>query len=117
MDFSAFRNRAGGDAELIVELIELFQMEYQRQLDRVRIAAQEKDAAKLNAAAHALKGTVANFSARPAMNAAAALEEIGNRGDLSGVAGCCYVLEYELERLDAALKTFNSETLKFEGEL
>ena len=107
MDFDSFKDRIGSDADLILEVIELFKSDYQRQSDRLWKAAELKDAVELCASAHALKGTVSNFSAGPARSAAAALEAMGASGDLSNVADGCRLLDYELQRLRAALVKFS----------
>jgi signal transduction histidine kinase/HPt (histidine-containing phosphotransfer) domain-containing protein len=76
---------AGGDAQLLKELAELFLQEYPRLIADLRTAVRERDAKKLNAGAHALKGAVANFGARAAVEAALWLEARGRAGEMEGI--------------------------------
>jgi HPt (histidine-containing phosphotransfer) domain-containing protein len=103
MDSDSFRVRIGNDLDLIREVIELFNSDYVRQRTRIWKAAENNDAVELCSAAHAMEGTVSNFSADPARKAAAALEAMGASGDLSKVADGCRLLDYELQRLHKAL--------------
>jgi CheY-like chemotaxis protein len=103
MNMDEFRNRTDGDTSLMRELIDLFVSEYPRQLEDVRRAVRSRNVVDLKFAAHALKGTVGNFSAEPSMNAAASLEEMGRRGDLDDATECCGRLATELSRLHTTL--------------
>jgi two-component system, sensor histidine kinase and response regulator len=103
MNMDEFRNRTDGDTSLMRELIDLFVSEYPRQLEDVRRAVRSRNMTDLKSAAHALKGTVGNFSAEPSMNAAASLEEMGRRGDLDEATEYCGRLATELSRLHTTL--------------
>ena len=67
---------------------------------------QQKDADALRQSAHALKGSVANFSAAPATDASAVLEQMGRSGDLTGVDEAFTVLDREFDLLRSALAKF-----------
>ena len=105
-DLDSLIARTGGDSELILEMIRMFQKEAPRLYGQVITAIQNNDAVSLRSAAHALKGSVANFSANPAMNAAAVLEESGKNGDMSNVSLSCSNLSYEIDRLQLELAEF-----------
>ena len=105
-DLDSLIARTGGDSELILEMIRMFQKEAPRLYGQVITAIQNNDAVSLRSAAHALKGSVANFSANPAMNAAAVLEESGKNGDMSTVSLSCSNLSYEIDRLQLELAEF-----------
>ena len=98
-----FLHRVRGDTALASALAKLYLGEYPSQLDAVRRAVASREAAELDRAAHALKGSVANFSAEPATLAAARLEVMGRTGDLTGSAEVLRTLETELDRLSQAL--------------
>jgi HPt (histidine-containing phosphotransfer) domain-containing protein len=55
-------------------------------------------------AAHALKGSVGNFGATTATDAAAQLETIGQRGDVAAASDVLRDLETALEQLSPALR-------------
>ena len=105
-DLDSLIARTGGDSELILEMIRMFQKEAPRLYGQVITAIQNNDAVSLRSAAHALKGSVANFSANPAMNAAAVLEESGKNGDMSTVSLSCSNLSHEIDRLQLELAEF-----------
>jgi signal transduction histidine kinase/HPt (histidine-containing phosphotransfer) domain-containing protein len=90
---------AGGDAELLRELAELFLQEYPKLIANLRAAVQERNATKLDGSAHALKGAVANFGARAAVDAALSLEARGRSGEMAGVEQALASLEQIFESL------------------
>jgi CheY-like chemotaxis protein len=94
--------RLGGDSRLLRELLTLFWAECPEMVSNIRKAADASDAAALRQAAHALKGSVANFAASKPFEAALALERMGIDRDLSGAAGA-------LEELEEALREFRLE--------
>ena len=102
----------GGDGELLRELIGLFLVEYPLRFAEVRAAVAQADADKLRLAAHTLKGTVGNFAATSAYDAAERLESMGQRGDLTGAMEAVAELEMELARLRPALSALNEEKMQ-----
>jgi HPt (histidine-containing phosphotransfer) domain-containing protein len=106
MDNDSFWGRVGEDSALASELIELFLAEGPERFEAVRAAVHGKDADGLRQAAHALKGSVANFSAAPAADAAAALEQMGKSGNLQGADEAFVTLDRQFELLRAALAKF-----------
>src|ERR1044071_5759624 len=76
-------DRVGGDEELLAEIARLFLEDYPRMVADIRDAIAAGDALGLEHAAHSLKGSVANFSADPARDAAFELEKIGRSKNLS----------------------------------
>src|SRR5437763_14063734 len=103
MDMDSFWSRVGEDRGLAHELIELYFAERPRLFDDVRVAALGTDGVALRHAAHALKGTIANFSAGPAVDTARLLEEMGKKDDLGGAAEACATLGRQLVLLDSDL--------------
>ena len=63
-------SRVGGDAELLKEIAQLFIDDYPRAMADIRQAADRGDAKSLERSAHGLKGSVANFGAPSAVEAA-----------------------------------------------
>ena len=99
LDRASALARVGGDLDLLKEIAALFLDEYPRELDEIRKALASGDAHMLERSAHGLKGAVANFGARAAVDAAFRLEQLGKAGKLDQVP----VLLAELERALACL--------------
>ncbi|MBL8176340.1 MAG: Hpt domain-containing protein [Bryobacterales bacterium] len=102
LDRAVALERVGGDSELLQEMAQLFLDEYPSQLDAVRVAVLARDAKALERSAHSLKGSVGNFGAAAAQDAALRLEMIGRRGELQDV-------EQEFRNLEAALSALQPE--------
>jgi len=96
--------RIDGDAALFADLAQLFCEESDRMLSAVQAAVEAKNADELHRAAHFLKGSVATFAAKPALDAALKLEAIARSGDLSGADAAAVSLAEEIRRLRAVLE-------------
>ena len=75
-------DRVGGDEELLYEIAAIFLEEYPSLLHDIKAAVSGGDAKRLERAAHSLKGSVGNFGAHNATQAAYRLEISGRREDL-----------------------------------
>jgi HPt (histidine-containing phosphotransfer) domain-containing protein len=96
-------DRMGGDRELLEEVIRIFLATAPELLGRVRQAVTSRDCVAAERAAHALKGSVANFGAEAAYAAALRLESMAKSGDLGGCEEILGAVEAEMERLRAEL--------------
>jgi HPt (histidine-containing phosphotransfer) domain-containing protein len=83
IDRSVILDRVGGDEELLREISAIFLEEYPTLIEEIRSAVGNQDATGLERAAHTLKGSVANFGAQAATQAAYRLEAMGRKGELS----------------------------------
>jgi PAS domain S-box-containing protein len=113
MDEAAVLAGLGGNRKLLRDLARLFLADYPKQVTEIKIAIQRKDAERLRRAAHALKGSVGNFAAQRAFDAALQLEMMGKGGDLDAAQGVCVTLENELSLLTRELQKLgrrNSQT-------
>jgi CheY-like chemotaxis protein len=108
VDFSQLLARTGGSRELLGQMVEIFREECPRLLAAVREALDRKDCEALEDSAHALKGTVGNFSAGPAAEASRELEIMARGGDLEGTDEIYGRLKQEIERLGAGLEALCS---------
>ena len=97
--------RLGGDEELLRDVARLFLEEYPVLLLEIRQAVAAQDAEALQRAAHSLKGSVSNFGADAAYNAASMLEMMGRTLDLAHV-------ERGLAELDEALQYIHPALLE-----
>ena len=81
LDYPLALSRVGGDKELLKELGDLFLEEYPQLLAEIHDAHKQGAAAQLGRVAHSLKGSVANFGAKDAVELAAQLEQCGAKGN------------------------------------
>jgi len=95
--------RVEGDKELLREIVNLFLEDYSKLMSEIREAIAGADSQALERAAHGLKGSVGNFSAKAAYDAAHSLEVIGREGDLSRAGKAYVLLKTEIERLKPEL--------------
>jgi signal transduction histidine kinase/DNA-binding response OmpR family regulator len=93
-----------GDRSLLSELAQLFLQDLPQQLDALQRAINDGESHEVERLAHRLKGSVGNFAAKPAFDAAFRLEKIAQSGDSKELANAMDVLQYELQRLQAALE-------------
>ena len=95
--------RIEGDLELMRELAGLFFTEAPRLLAEVRSSTVRADGPALQRNAHKLKGAVGCFAAKGAMDAAQALEVLGDEGNFAGAQEAYERLENEISLLRSAL--------------
>jgi two-component system sensor histidine kinase/response regulator len=95
--------RVGGDLDLLKEIGALFLDEYPRVLNDIHRALAAGDAPTLERSAHGLKGSVANFGARAAVDAAFQLEQLGRAHKLEQVPPALAALERALACLHTEL--------------
>jgi two-component system, sensor histidine kinase and response regulator len=105
----AILDRAGGDLNLLRQIIEIFAVDCPRMMANLRKAAEAKNPKALQDAAHALKGAISNFSTVGAFESALRLEVTGHNGDLTGVEDILATLEQDVATLNAALEEKRTE--------
>jgi HPt (histidine-containing phosphotransfer) domain-containing protein len=103
LDGRALLAQVDGNVQLLGKLTRLFLADCPGMLLRIRHAIASRDPLALQQAAHALKGSIANFAARGPFQAALKLEMMGRRNELTGVEGAYLTLEKEVTRLERAL--------------
>ena len=109
LDKEALLARVDGDTELLQELLALFLADCPRKLAEIRQAVANHDAKTIERAAHALKGSVSNFCAQPAFEAALKLELLGREGNLTQAEEAYEALEKEVARLLPAISALKDE--------
>ncbi len=102
LDRAIALSRVGGDSELLQEMAQLFLEECPSQMEAIREAVQKRDPRAIERSAHSLKGSVGNFGATAAQEAAATLETLGRAGDLQSV-------ESALSSLESAIRSLQPE--------
>jgi CheY-like chemotaxis protein len=108
LDESTLHARFSGEPELLTEVVNLYLEICPQLIDGIRGAVERGDARALEWAAHKLKGTVANFAARAAYDAALRMEVMGRRGHLEQAAEA-------LERLESALAELRPVLVNLSG--
>jgi two-component system sensor histidine kinase/response regulator len=103
VDRERLLERVGHDRKALAALVRVFLADYPKQLARIRRAILARDPRALRDGAHALKGAVSNFAAPAATEAALRLQQIGDRGDVTGARSASSFLADELERVRKAL--------------
>jgi len=103
LNLAAALERVGGDQELLEEVAQLFLETSPGLLGEIQQAVQVQDAQLLERAAHTLKGSVSNFGAEAAFQAALHLEKMGRSRNLRGSEDALRALQAEMERLRPAL--------------
>ena len=108
MDLEVALQRLRNDEDLLLELADVFLDDSPGLVSEIRIAAQQNDAATLRRVAHSLKGLAANFNAQATIEAAQALETMGESGQLEGALDVLDQLAERVAELTAALRDFRN---------
>jgi HPt (histidine-containing phosphotransfer) domain-containing protein len=103
---TALVSRFDGDELLARELVALFLVECPRMMAAVRDGVQHGIADDVRRAAHALKGSMSNFTDQPPVTTAFALEQQGASGCLTDAPATLAQLEREVADLLAAMRRF-----------
>ncbi|MBI3667208.1 MAG: response regulator [Acidobacteria bacterium] len=112
LDKNDFLARVNGNAELMKDLVRVFLTECPKSFARIEKAVAARDSKALEFSAHSLKGSLGNFSARSAFEAALQLEMMGRRGDLTDAEQAYFKLHEEIERLKPELAALGKEIAK-----
>ena len=99
LDLAIARERVGGDEDLLREIALLLLDEYPPLLDEIRAALEASDAARLERAAHTLKGSMATVGAEGVRQASFRLETLGRGRTLGPARDAFQALEREIEAL------------------
>ena len=103
-DKSCFLSRLEGDEKLGGEIIEMFLHECPKLLQGVHHAAMQRDASRLERAAHTLKGSVGDIAAPQALDAARIVERMAREGKFDNVDAALVGLDVALDRLVQELR-------------
>lgn len=87
VEYEKSLKRLGGDKELFDEFVEIFMSDSPKMLDDLSSAMDSLDSASVEKTAHALKGLMSNFGAKPCCESALSFELAGRKQDLDSVKG------------------------------
>lgn len=102
-------NRLDGDIELFRDLAELFLEDSKNLINNIENAINSRDSEKIRKYAHTIKGSVSNFSAQKAYDAAFELEMIGSNNELDNADSAFKKLKDEVDNTRGALKQLMNE--------
>lgn len=86
VELDAAINRLGGDRELFKEFVEIYLQDSSKLIQKIEVAIQQNDPEQLEKGAHALKGLMSNFGAKPCVEQALRFEKAGREGKVVEVA-------------------------------
>jgi len=98
-DLATALDHAGGDRDLLDELLTIFAEDAPVQMDAIRRAIDSGDAPELMRAAHTLKGSLKVFGAMTAAGVAQDLETLGREKDMNGAGDMAAMLDGQLEQI------------------
>jgi two-component system sensor histidine kinase/response regulator len=110
IDKAAVMARMGNDLAFLKEIVELFHADCPGQLATILAAIERGDALGLQGASHILKGSVSNFFAPAAVEAALRLETAGQSGDLTGAEEYYTDLKHAIEAVQDSLELLIEES-------
>jgi signal transduction histidine kinase/DNA-binding response OmpR family regulator len=116
LDEKSLRDRTDNDEQLLQELVELFRLHCPRLFGEIGEAIAREDGHALELAAHALKGAIGTFAAKPCFEAALRLEMMGRENQMSGARQAYEILRTEIDRLQSALAAMSMSTAKAAGQ-
>ena len=108
LDEVGLMNLVGGNRELVGELAGIFLEDLEPRVTEITTAVLERDAPRLMAGAHALRGSAGSLKAGIVSAAAGVLEKMGRSGELGGV-------QQALTELNAALVSLRPRLVLLAG--
>jgi PAS domain S-box-containing protein len=104
IDAAALLEGVGGDPKLLRQLVRLFSADAPKLIGRIDRALVQGQAGRAKDAAHALKGSVANFDSGSVLDSIRAVETSAAEGDVAAATRALAVAKSKIERLTSLLK-------------
>ena len=108
-DLKEALSRAGGSRRLLEQMAGLFVEQLPDLLREMRTSIDQRDSRQLQRSAHTLKGSIGNFSATEAYEAALVMESLGREEDIRKAEAFYDEMERKAMRLSQALKLLHQE--------
>jgi PAS domain S-box-containing protein len=111
VDAAEITARIGGDEELLADISRLFVTHSPEMLQALRTAAAAGDLLATASAAHALKGSIGNFTQGRPFEVARAVEKAAEAGDLAVARAAIAELEHQVDKLCRVLSDIVSRSV------
>ena len=108
LDRTALYEQVGDEADLLLQVIEMFRVDSVKVMASLQKALASGDAEEVHQSAHRLKGALLTLGGKPAAEVAMHLERIGRAGNLAEGPVLLTRLRHELTRLDPELEAIVS---------
>jgi signal transduction histidine kinase/DNA-binding response OmpR family regulator/HPt (histidine-containing phosphotransfer) domain-containing protein len=108
VDHDQLMTRLGGDVSLFTDVVHLFLEDCPVRLAAIKAAVDDRDAPRIRATAHALKGAAGNLSAAGLVAATQTLERLGAEGRLDAAEAAWRGLSAEAAIVIYALRQFET---------
>ncbi len=105
IDIPSALDRIGDEKDFLLELLEIFEVDYREKIVRLREAVAGEDFGILMEIGHALKGASSNLSLLPLQEACRNMEEAGKGRDIESAREALSRMETEHARLRAFIPT------------
>lgn len=99
MDWQKALARVGHDEEILLELVDIFLEQWPLIMDEIEQSVARQNPTNLRRAAHTLKGSASVFSARPVVDLAERLSQMGKLANFDHAQRTLRELQDEMERL------------------
>lgn len=110
LDWDELVDRLAGDMELAWEILREFVTELPSRIKEMETALKQGDMENMKRAAHTLKGSAANVSAKALSHCALEVEHAAKDGDVERAETGLKVIQREAERLELYVKDLGSDT-------
>jgi len=99
IDVGEALERVQDDKELFLELLDIFQEDYEEKRPVLAESVKNKDAGRIQDIVHSIKGAASNISAKQIQTCCAEMELLAEQGQIENVQDKVDRLEREYERL------------------
>jgi CheY-like chemotaxis protein len=117
LDLDALKAQYGDDPDLLEEVLDIFEADSLKLMERIRTALTDDALEAVSRAAHTLKGAISNIFAPPAHAAAFAVEQTSRSGDPGATAAAFGELQRAMEHLPAALAALRVDVATWEPSI
>ncbi len=112
LDLEEVLERVQDDKELLLELFDIFQEDYEQKRRQIGQATVQKDFEQLKNIAHSLKGASSNISAKRIYSLFAEIERMAVRGDMKAIEEVLVNADREYAALQSAIEKCKKEFRK-----
>jgi HPt (histidine-containing phosphotransfer) domain-containing protein len=101
IDLPDVMERVQDDKELLLELLDIFQEDFQKKRQVLVDAVAAGNIEKVKETAHSIKGSSGNISAKPMHASCLKLEQLAKSGNTTGMSDLITVIDSQFEQVKA----------------